>query len=135
MNSEPDQNPDRKEIDRLFNSHKDLVLNSNWDALSSHYSEDVVVMFPGQGDIVGRSQLIDWQKSYPPISEYETKICDLEISGDLAYLRGEYSMAISSPGNGETTRDSGRWLWILKRDSSGSWKIIRDIFNSMTPAQ
>ena len=49
---------------------------------------------------------------------------EINILGDYAYSRGVYTLA-AKDGNVD-----GKFMTILKRQSDGTWKIYRDIFNS-----
>ena len=124
---------DRQAIQKLFDEHRSLVMAADWDALSTHYAEDVVVMLPNQPDIIGREQWKKLQQTFPAISEYEIQIRDLDGCGDTAYLRGEFSMANLDTDGSRLIRDTGRWLWVLQRKSSGVWEVVRDIYNSTQP--
>jgi ketosteroid isomerase-like protein len=52
-------------------------------------------------------------------------------AGDLAYVRGRYTMTMAPPG-GPVMADSGKYLEIWRKQG-GSWKVTRDMFNSDVP--
>ena len=58
---------------------------------------------------------------------------EVEISGDLAYEVGKYSIDMELEG-GQTMTDVGKYLMVLKRQADGSWKMSADMFSSDAPA-
>jgi ketosteroid isomerase-like protein len=54
-------------------------------------------------------------------------------SGDLAYLRGTYSMTFSIPGVPTPIEEQGKFRQIYRKQSDGSWKMTREIYNSDLP--
>jgi ketosteroid isomerase-like protein len=55
---------------------------------------------------------------------------EVQVSGDLAFARGTYAATVTPKAGGEETFIDGKYMTILKRQTDGSWKIHRDIFNS-----
>ena len=50
-------------------------------------------------------------------------------SGDLGYSRGTYELSYTDP-SGKQISDHGKYITVWKKQSDGSWKVLRDIFNS-----
>jgi uncharacterized protein (TIGR02246 family) len=53
-------------------------------------------------------------------------------SGDLGFSSGTYDMTFTA--NGKPASDKGKYVTIWGKQSDGSWKVVRDIFNSDMPA-
>lgn len=53
-----------------------------------------------------------------------------EVSGDLAYHTYSYGWKITSKAGGEPLVEHGKGLHVLRRDSGGTWRILREIWNS-----
>jgi ketosteroid isomerase-like protein len=114
--------------------HEAEVLAADWEAMMASLSPDVVVMPPNQAEITGREPLLAYLKTYPPITEFEQTFEEVDGCGDLAYVRGRYSMAMQSAGSAELVPDTGRWIWILRKNPEGRWVVARDIiFSSDQP--
>jgi ketosteroid isomerase-like protein len=66
------------------------------------------------------------------ISWTATKV-EVTKAGDLAYVSGTYEETLTDarvkPG-----KDRGKYLEIFKKQADGTWKCIRDIWNSDLPA-
>jgi ketosteroid isomerase-like protein len=54
-------------------------------------------------------------------------------SGDLGYTSGTYQMTFNDP-SGKTISDNGKYVTVWQKQSDGSWKVVRDIFNTDLPA-
>ena len=55
-------------------------------------------------------------------------------AGDLAYGRGRYTLAMS-PAGGAPAQDTGKYVVVYRRQASGAWRAVADIFNSDQPSQ
>ena len=119
-------------IRAMEDAHQREVLAADWETMNTSYAQDVVVMFPNAPDIQGRDALRSLQETFPPIAEYELRFEEVDGCGDLAYVKGVYSMALRAEGDAEPVTDSGRWMWILRK-TTGSWVVTRDISNSDRP--
>lgn len=50
-------------------------------------------------------------------------------SGDLGYSRGTYELTFND-ASGKPVSDHGKYITVWKKQPDGSWKVLRDIFNS-----
>ena len=50
-------------------------------------------------------------------------------SGDLGYSTGKYELSFTD-ASGKTVSDHGKYVTVWKKQADGSWKVVRDIFNS-----
>jgi len=55
-------------------------------------------------------------------------------SGDLGFSSGTYEFSFKDP-SGKTIDDKGKYVTVWQKQADGSWKVIRDIFNSDIPSQ
>ena len=53
--------------------------------------------------------------------------------GDLGYTSGTYQFSITG-SDGKPIPDKGKYVVVWKKDASGKWKVVADIFNSDLPA-
>jgi ketosteroid isomerase-like protein len=100
--------------------------------LSSLTTEDHIMIAPGRPPIVGKAandaangrvfKQFDNDETWTPVETI--------VSGDLAYQRGTYTVAATPKGGGNTTRTSGHFLRIYRRQPNGDWRMTRDTFNS-----
>jgi ketosteroid isomerase-like protein len=57
----------------------------------------------------------------------------IEVNGDLALERLEYSATRSPLDGGQATSDVGKGLHVFRRSPGGFWQLIMDIWNSDHP--
>jgi len=126
---------DLSAIREMEAAHEAHVVAADWEAMGASMAPSVVAMPPNQPDIVGRDALVAWAGKFPPIAEYDLAFEDVGGCGDLAYVRGRYSMALKPTDSGEVFRDSGRWIWLLRKNAEGHWLVTHDISNSEIPMQ
>ncbi len=103
--------------------------------LSSLTTEDHIMITPGRAPIVGKAandaangrafQQFKIDETWTPV--------ETVVSGDLAYQRGTYTVAATPKAGGNTTRTSGHFLRIYRRQPDGQWRMTRDTFNSEQP--
>jgi uncharacterized protein (TIGR02246 family) len=100
---------------------------------AGNYADDAGLMPPNGQVVTGRDAIQKWMTAFPPMSDFRVEVVDVDGRGDLAYVRGNYSLTIQAPG-APPTPDHGKYLEIWRKQSDGSWKIKWDIFNSDVPA-
>ena len=63
-------------------------------------------------------------------SVWELEIEDIQISGDLAFVRGKGSESVTEKESGEIEKIDSKEILILRRGSDGKWKAVIEIWNS-----
>lgn len=99
----------------------------------TYYAEDAVVMPPNSPSVQGRAAIESLFAAFPAISDLKFELLKIEGLGDLAYVHGTYSMMLTLPDAPTPIKDSGKYIEIWRKQADGSWKVIRDIFNSDLP--
>jgi uncharacterized protein (TIGR02246 family) len=105
--------------------------------LASAYADDAWVMAPGAPLASGRAAIAQMNAgmfSALTISSASIKTSDLILSGDYAIESGTYSMKMK-PKTGNAFDDVGKYLAVWQKQPDGSWKMIRDIWNSNASPQ
>ena len=106
----------------------------DFNALVDHYySADATIMASNMPAITGRAGLISFFEAFPPYSDFNLEIVELDGQGDLAYIWGSYSMNIMLPGAEEPMHDVGKYIEVWKKQADGNWKVYLDIFNTDLP--
>lgn len=98
-----------------------------------YYTEDAVFMPPNMAELKGATNIGSWMASYPAVANTKFTVLDLDGSGDIAYVHGNYEMDVTPPGATVAMHDKGKFLEVWHKQSDGSWKVVRDIFNSDLP--
>ena len=102
-------------------------------ARAALYTEDAVLMPPNQPMVQGLAAIQTWMEEFPAPTEFNLKAVEIDGRGDLAFVRGTYSMTIAPEGTLEPIQDTGKYVEIRRKQPDGSWLIAVDIFNSDLP--
>ena len=109
----------------------------NLEASVSNYAPDAVMMPPGAPAVTGAEAVRkSWTEMFA-IPGFKLSWQPMQVeaarSGDLAYARGSYEMTVTGP-TGEPVKDRGKYLTVWRKQASGEWKAVADIFNTDLPA-
>ena len=101
---------------------------------ASYYADDATFMMPNEPILHGASNV---KGAVGPMMQDQNFALSfqgdkVEVSGDLAYTQGTYSMTTTDQ-KGNPATDKGKYLTVWKKQADGSWKVIEDIFNSDLP--
>jgi uncharacterized protein (TIGR02246 family) len=110
-------------------SYATAVKAKDWAALAALYAQDAVILPPNHRAVEGRASIQAYFSAFPPMSAFELQIVELDGRGDLAFVRGTYTLTVNPEGAPPVT-DTGNWLEIRRKQSDGSWTIYRDTWNS-----
>src|ERR1019366_8506261 len=102
---------------------------------ASYYADDATLMMPNEPILHGASNA---KAAVGPMMQdqnfaFSFQGDKVEVSGDLAYTQGTYSMTMTDQ-KGIPATDKGKYLTVWKKQADGSWKVIEDMFNSDLPA-
>ncbi len=98
------------------------------------YTEDAIALPPNAPAVKGHEAIIAFvQKLFPPVFDYKQDLLEIEEFGDLAYDLESWSMSITPP-EGQAVTDTGKLIWIWRKQANGSWKVWREMWSSDLPA-
>jgi uncharacterized protein (TIGR02246 family) len=100
---------------------------------ASVYAPDAIVLRPHAPAVQGREAIQQWLATLPPISNAKGQGVEIVGYGDLAYVRGTYTMTFSIPGVPAPIDEQGKFLQIYRKQGDGLWKMTREIYNSDLP--
>lgn len=102
------------------------------DAMIANYADDAVVMMPGTKAMVGKAAIDAGMKGMfqaMDMKNFQPKTTDVLVQGDVAIESGTMTYE-AGPKGGKLAADTVKYLTVWKKQSDGSWKIIRDINNT-----
>jgi len=117
----------------ITDAYIQAVRTEDWMAVAALYTEDAVLMPPNTPMIQGREAIQAWNEASPPITEFNLTIVEIDGRGDLAFVRGTYSMTIALEDAPGPIQDTGKYIEIRRKQEDGSWLIAVDMFNSDLP--
>jgi ketosteroid isomerase-like protein len=109
---------------------------SDCNAMVSNAASDAVIEPPNTPSATGVEGVRGW--CTPMFTQMKTKSLNvsnkaMDVSGDIAVDRGDYDWTLSPAKGGADVRSQGRYITIWHRQSDGSWKWTRLIWNSSEP--
>lgn len=113
----------------------DAQISGDLDAWLGLFADDAIVMVPNLPALTGKAAIRKWNAPY--FEQFhlheESDEREVEVAGDWAYIRAHWTWTLTPKSGGEPVIDTGNSIWILRRQSDGSWKIARGIYNSDRP--
>ena len=127
---------DREAIQKAF-KHVMAMFGApakDWSAfVNLAYDRDAIVMAPNAPAVRGHEAITAFLETFPPFSDFKQESLEMEGFGDLAFSRDEYSFTMTLPGK-SALKDKGKAIMIWRKQTDGSWKVYREIWNSDLPA-
>ncbi len=126
---------DRAGIQKLQERDIAATISNDVDALVSLWTDDGVLMVPGQGPIVGIEALrafFEKQRqamANTDVTAYEQEWQEVRVVGDYAIQWGQIHGRTRKGQGAAENSVTVNALRILKREEGGSWKISRAIWN------
>ena len=132
-----DEGAVRRSIDSANTRFVDALTRGDTAGAFANYAADAVVMLPNQGawrgaDAVRKGFAGFLSQASLKAGHFTTD--DVMVLGDVVLETGHYELTLV-PKKGKEIKDKGKYLTAWKRQSDGSWKIVRDISNSDLPAK
>jgi len=132
----PSVEEDIAAINELYNQYLIHANAGDIDNFLSLWEDNAIRMDPDKPTIIGKENLRQFfEPSFGLFSVSVTVYGDIEIqiSGDMAFSRGNYTLLLTPKEGGPSTHFDGKWLDIDKRQPDGSWKIYIDMINYNGP--
>jgi ketosteroid isomerase-like protein len=130
--SKPSVDADLAGIAAFNQRYLKAINDGDFAALSSLTNADHIMMAPNSLPIVGKAandvvnrraaEQVNIVEKWTPI--------ETQISGDLAYQRGTFTVQAIPKAGGVTRSLKGSFLRIYKRQPNGEWWMTHDMFNS-----
>ncbi len=120
---------DLASIRQIYRTMAETTLNGDWDGWASILEEHAVVVPPNQEPVAGRGTLRDWIEGFGTFISHDITPHEIEGRGDLAFVRLRADVEVRLE-DGSVVTDHARGMNILRRQSDGSWKLSRMLWNS-----
>ncbi|MDO8539975.1 MAG: hypothetical protein Q7S40_05990 [Opitutaceae bacterium] len=95
---------------------------------------NAIILPPHDAALAGHAAISKGWSTFPAHKDWRTQPLEIGGQGDVAYVRGEWSI-VMTPANQPEQPDAGKYLHVWRRLPNGTWKLQHDIWNSDLPAQ
>ena len=121
----------REAISEGYKAFEQAFYRGDADTISRMYTENAELLIPEAPMISGREPIRQVWKSIVGSGGNAVQVNTVEVqeSGDWAYEVGTFTTS----GPDGNVVSAGKYIVIWKRQSTGEWKIHRDIFNGDVP--
>ena len=103
----------------------------DWAAVKQLYAPDAVMVTPESAPFKGIEAIsAEYDRlAGDPALQFKGTAGAVQVSsgGDLAYADATYKMTYTNPQTSKVDSGNGYCIWVFKRQSDGSWKIVRDV--------
>ena len=132
----PNEQADVEAIKRMNNEWNTAWSNSDIDGILALWDNDGISMPPGSSPYIGkeriRARLQFLNKT--TVENVSTNIEEIEVSGNWAFVRQTFKGTWIPKDGSESKNESSKEIMIFNKQSDGSWKIARYMWNS-NPAE
>ena len=126
----------RKAVEETWELYSESILNEDTELFVSIHDENIVKMPPGKPVSLGSKALGKLIQGAFDALDYESfsiKLEDTQVDGNLGVAWGTYTFRATVTASGATINYDGKYLTVFKRQPDGSWKALRDCYNSNVP--
>ncbi len=95
-------------------------------ALLDLMTDDVIFLVPGQPPF-GKQAFATMSEGMKSVRiEGTSDIQEVQVFGDVAYLRNHLRITVTLPDGGPVMHRSGPTLSVLRKEADGHWRLARD---------
>lgn len=132
---EPDNAADLAAIATFNQRYLQAINDGDIAALSELTTNEHIMLAPNRPPLIGKQandnanrrafEQFDIDETWTPE--------ETVVAGDWAWQRGIYKVVATPKSDGASHTSTGNFLRIYQRQPDGSWRMIRDMFNSDQP--
>ncbi len=133
----PPENPgalpseDVAAIEDMVESYRLAVMARDWETAAAFYTDQGIRNAPNGPEVDVDSE--ELEEAYGALSAFDNPPEEIVGRGDLAYVKGSYSVTAEPEGASAPTEDEGKYVAILHKQDDARWRIAYLIFNSDRP--
>jgi uncharacterized protein (TIGR02246 family) len=126
---------DVRAIRKLFDDFCAAHKYDDGAKLAEFYADDAMLMPPDEPIVSGKQAIASrYQQDIDKFTaELTTAPEEIEVSGNLAFVRGTFTIRLTPKAGGGRIEATFKAISILRKGADGSWKLYCDIWNSDAP--
>ncbi|MBF0498165.1 MAG: nuclear transport factor 2 family protein [Deltaproteobacteria bacterium] len=118
-------------IDKVRLDFNAAFNQGNAKAMDQLIDPNAIWLPPGEPSIAGKDKILArYTNIFAGVrSKFELKPGEIQVCGGWAFVSGDYTRVDTPKAGGTFKQVSGHYLFVLKKQPDGTWKITRDIWN------
>lgn len=132
----PDAAAVRQAIDSANVRFAAAVLKGDTAALAGSYTDDAIFMGADDPAVRGHDAIAKnfaGMMAGMKLTAFKLQAQDVIVAGDYAIETGAYDMTFTTTKASKPNHGVGKYLVVWKKQPDGSYKMLRDIYNSDLP--
>ena len=119
----------------LVDSFDEAMNAGDYETAAQLYDEDAIRMPAEAPPQIGRAAILEWFRAERDqyVVEIDNVVRDAQVFGDWGYSWGDATGTLTPRECGNPMVVDSKWMAVSRRQSDGSWKTYRDIYNSNVP--
>lgn len=121
---------DKDAVEKAISQWNEAANTNDPNRMFAVVSDDLEMIPPGEAPVRG-------QAAHDLLNGFfegfdlglDGKTLELIIADDLAVRRYQYKLSLTPKGGGESNVMSGQGIHILKRESDGNWRFVKDMWS------
>jgi uncharacterized protein (TIGR02246 family) len=123
---EPTMTDDERAIRALVSDWLAASQAGDLQAVLDLMTDDVLFLVPGQAPF-GKQAFAAMSEGMKDVRfEGTSDIQEVQVFGNVAYLRNHLRITITPPDGGPVMHRSGQTLSVLRKEADGQWRLARD---------
>jgi len=125
----------RQAIEAQNSRFSAAALKGDTATIAGIYADDAIVMGPNEPAFHGHDAIakgLAKMMSAMSLTGHKLQTQDVIVAGDYAIETGAYDVS-AAPPKAKPVHDVGKYIVVWKKQTDGSYKILRDVFNSDEP--
>ena len=114
----------------LIDGWVEAVNSNDREQIMSLVAEDLEMIPPGEQPVKGAEAHQLLRGFFDSFTlRLKSPTLELILSGDWAFRRYAYQLTLTSKDGGDSVTHEGQGIHMFRRQSDGSWKFAKDIWN------
>jgi ketosteroid isomerase-like protein len=134
--SQPDLAAEKEALLQADREWSTAAATPNVDSVLSFWSDDAIVIPPGQPPVMGKEALRGMVTSMMKIPGFaiawQSDSVTVSADGSMAYMLGVNQVSMSDD-KGQVVTTHGRGVTVWRKDATGRWRCVVDVWNDEPP--
>ena len=129
-----DPEAEKSAIQQAINNYESALIDVSAEEKVKLFTSDAIILPNNNSAAIGVSAMLELFQTFTAY-KFSMEVQDITVFGDHAVAWTENSGMMKDPDTGEDVPLNSKSLILLKKESDGSWKFYRYMFNGNAQEQ